>query len=195
MSFVVAAPEQVRTAAQGLASIHSTLAEASVSIAAPTTGVVAAAQDEVSAGVAELFNSFGQEYQVLSTQAQAFHAQFVNLLSAGAAAYVSTDVANAQQTLANAASAPVPGIAGAIQWRGCRRERWRSRCFHLGTDRRAVGCSPAPWWRRHVAGVNPRRCRWWHRVSGLTSWRPRRQRTGESAAGWPWRHASGVAVG
>lgn len=54
MSFVVAVPEQVRTAAQSLAGIRSTLGEASASAVAPTTGVLAAAQDEVSAGVAGL---------------------------------------------------------------------------------------------------------------------------------------------
>jgi hypothetical protein len=46
MSFVVAVPEQVQTAAQGLASIHSTLAEASASVAAPTTAMAAAAEDQ-----------------------------------------------------------------------------------------------------------------------------------------------------
>src|SRR6516164_5045893 len=106
MSFVIAAPEQVQTAAQSLASIRSTLAEANASAAAPTTGVVVAAQDEVSAGVAMLFNGFGQEYQALNAQAQAFHAQFVNLMNAGAAAYLNTDVANAEQNLLNAVNAP-----------------------------------------------------------------------------------------
>jgi len=106
MSFVIAAPEQVQTAAQSLASIRSTLAEANASAAAPTTGVVVAAQDEVSAGVAALFNGFGQEYQALNAQAQAFHAQFVNLMNAGAAAYLNTDVANAEQNLLNAVNAP-----------------------------------------------------------------------------------------
>ena len=106
MSFVIAAPEHVQTAAQSLASIRSTLAEASASAAAPTTGVVVAARDEVSAGVAALFNGFGQEYQALNAQAQAFHAQFVNLMNAGAAAYLNTDVANAEQNLLNAVNAP-----------------------------------------------------------------------------------------
>src|SRR6516164_9312004 len=106
MSFVIAAPEHVQPAAQSLASIRSTLAEASASAAAPTTGVVVAARDEVSAGVAALFNGFGQEYQALNAQAQAFHAQFVNLMNAGAAAYLNTDVANAEQNLLNAVNAP-----------------------------------------------------------------------------------------
>src|SRR6516165_2370565 len=118
MSFVIAAPEHVQTAAQSLASIRSTLAEANASAAAPTTGVVVAAQDEVSAGVAALFNGFGQEYQALNAQAQAFHAQFVNLMNAGAAAYLNTDVANAEQNLLNAVSAPAQSGGAAAGARG-----------------------------------------------------------------------------
>lgn len=101
MSFLVAAPEQVETAAQNLASIRSTLGEATASAAVSTTGVVAAAQDEVSAAVAGLFNQFGQEYQVINAQAQAFHLQFVDLLSAGAGAYLSTEAANVQLNLSS----------------------------------------------------------------------------------------------
>jgi|SRR5271169_1607210 len=99
MSFVTAAPELVEAAAQDLAGIRSSLMEASASVAVPTTGVVPAAADEVSAGVAALFGNFGQEFQAVSAQAQAFHAEFVNAMNAGAAAYVSTEAANAGQTL------------------------------------------------------------------------------------------------
>ena len=99
MSFVIATPELVQGAAQDLAGIGSSLAEASATVAGPTTGVAAAAQDEVSLAVASMFGNFGQEFQALSAQAQAFHAQFVNLMNAGAAAYVSAEAANAGQTL------------------------------------------------------------------------------------------------
>ncbi|MGZ4582869.1 MAG: PE family protein [Mycobacterium sp.] len=112
MSFVVAEPELVQAAAQNLANLRDTLAEASASAAAPTTGVVAAAEDEVSALVAQVFGSFGQEYQMLSAQAQIFHAQFVNLLNAGAGAYLSTEVANAEQSLVNAVDGPIRGLFG-----------------------------------------------------------------------------------
>jgi hypothetical protein len=78
----------------------------------PTTAVVAAADDEVSAGVAALFGAFGQEYQAVSAHTQAFHEQFVNLLNAGAGAYVSTEVANAEQALQNAVSAPARTLLG-----------------------------------------------------------------------------------
>ncbi|WP_139823393.1 PE family protein, partial [Mycobacterium bohemicum] len=112
MSFQVE-PGKVQTAAQNLANIHSSLEDASATVAEPTTAVAAAAEDQVSAGVAAVFNSFGQEYQVLSAQTQAFHADFVNLLNASVGAYVNTEVANAEQALMNALDAPVHGLMGA----------------------------------------------------------------------------------
>lgn len=110
MSFVVAEAEMVQAAAGTLAGVRSTLGEAAVAAAAPTTGVVAAAADEVSASVAALFGAYGQEYQALSAHAQAFHAQFVNLLNAGAGAYLSTEAANAAQAVASAVNGPVRGL-------------------------------------------------------------------------------------
>jgi len=112
VSFVIAAPEMVQAAAQTLAGIHSTLGEAGAAAAAPTTGVVAAAEDEVSARVAALFGDFGQEYHALSARAQAFYGQFVDLLNAGADAYLSTDVANAEQVVADTANAPARALLG-----------------------------------------------------------------------------------
>ena len=117
MSFQVS-PDSVQSAAQNLTNIHSTLEDASSRVAAPTTGVAAAAEDQVSAGVAALFNSFGQEYQVLSAQAQSFHAQFVNQLSAGAGAYLSTEIANAEQAVASSRGFAGSGTAG--RGRRCR---------------------------------------------------------------------------
>lgn len=110
MSFLSAAPDEVQAAAQNLAGIRSMLAESSASAAPPTAGIVAAAEDEVSAQVAALFSEFGQDYQVVSTQAQQFHAQFVNLLSAGAGAYLGTEVANAEQNALNVVGGPVQGL-------------------------------------------------------------------------------------
>ena len=50
--FVIAAPEMVASAAMDLASIGSTISEANAAAVAPTTGVMVAAGDEVSAAVA-----------------------------------------------------------------------------------------------------------------------------------------------
>ncbi|WP_244603760.1 PE family protein [Mycobacterium attenuatum] len=112
MSFVLAAPEMVTTAAQELAAMHSTLGEASASAAGPTTALLAAAEDEVSTGIAALFGAFGREYQLISSQVQAFHEQFVNLLTASAVAYQSTEAANAGQILVNAVNTPAEALLG-----------------------------------------------------------------------------------
>ncbi|WP_407686508.1 PE family protein [Mycobacterium sp. HUMS_1102779] len=110
MSFVLVAPESVRGAAQDLAGLHDALVQATASAAAPTTGVLAAAEDEVSAGIAAAFGAFGEQYQSISVQAQAFHSQFVGLLNAGAGAYLGAEAANAAQNLLGA----VDGSGGAV---------------------------------------------------------------------------------
>jgi hypothetical protein len=51
------------------------------------TIVLAAAPDEVSAEIAALFGSYGQQYQALSGQAAAFHDRFVSTLTMGSSAY------------------------------------------------------------------------------------------------------------
>ncbi len=112
MSFVVAAPEMVQTAAQDLAGIRSALVEALSTVATPTTGVMPAAADGVSAAIAATFGDFGQEFQALSAQAQAFHAEFVGLMNAGAGAYAGTEIANAEQVLAGMISAPAQAVLG-----------------------------------------------------------------------------------
>jgi hypothetical protein len=111
MSFMVATPDLVQGAAQDLAGIRSSLAEATATAAGPTTGVAAAAQDEVSVAMASLFGGVGQEFQALSAQAQAFHAEFVNLMNAGAQAYVAAEGA-AGQTLMSGAAAPAQVLLG-----------------------------------------------------------------------------------
>lgn len=111
MSFLTTTPEEIQAAARNLAAIREMLAQSSASAAAPTAGMVAAAQDQVSAQVAAFFSAYGQEYQVISAQAQMFHEQFVNLVNAGAGAYRGTEVA-AQQNLINAVNAPVQGLLG-----------------------------------------------------------------------------------
>jgi hypothetical protein len=111
MSFVIATPDLVQGAAQDLAGIRSSLAEATAIAAGPTTGVAAAAQDEVSIAIASMFGGVGQEFQALSAQAQAFHAEFVSAMNAGAAAYVSAEAA-AGQTLMSAAAAPAQTLFG-----------------------------------------------------------------------------------
>jgi hypothetical protein len=111
MSSVTVAPPQVAAAAQDLAGIRSLIEEAAANAAGATTGVLPAAADEISAALSAMFAKFGHEFQWRSVQAQAFHAEFVKVLNAGAGAYASTEIANAEQTMANA----IGGSATAAQ--------------------------------------------------------------------------------
>uniref|UniRef100_UPI0009DC3881 PE family protein n=1 Tax=Mycobacterium sp. UM_CSW TaxID=1370119 RepID=UPI0009DC3881 len=101
MSFVVAAPEVLTSAATDLEIIGSALTEAHTAAAGATTGVLAAGADEVSGAIAALFSDHGQAFQALSAQAASFHRQFVQTLTGGAGAYALAEAANASplQTL------------------------------------------------------------------------------------------------
>ncbi len=112
MSFVIAVPELVTTAASNLAEIGSALTAVNAAAALPTTGIVAAAADEVSAAIAALFGAHAQAFQAISAQAAAFHDQFVQTLSRGAGSYASAESANAEQTLLNAINAPTQVLLG-----------------------------------------------------------------------------------
>lgn len=114
MSYVLATPEMVAAAANNLAQIGSTLSAANAAALAPTTGVLAAGADEVSAAVASLFSGHAQAYQTLGTQAAAFHERFIQALSTAAGAYGSAEAANAsplQQAL-NVINAPTQTLLG-----------------------------------------------------------------------------------
>ena len=112
MSFVIAAPDLVERAASDLIGIRSSLAEAASTAAFPTTGIASAAHDEVSIAVAAMFGDVGREFQVLSARAQLFHAQFVELMNAGAGAYAAAETANAAQALLNGGIGGVEATAG-----------------------------------------------------------------------------------
>jgi triacylglycerol lipase len=74
MSSLIAVPELITTAATDLGNIGSTLNAARAAAATQTTGMLAAAEDEVSAAIAAVFSAHGQGFQALSAQAAAFHA-------------------------------------------------------------------------------------------------------------------------
>jgi hypothetical protein len=95
MSYVIAAPEIMTSAATDLATIGSNLSAAHTAAGGPTLAVMPAAADEVSASIAQVFSRAAQEYQALAGQAEAFHEQFVQHLTAGAGSYVATEAANA----------------------------------------------------------------------------------------------------
>jgi hypothetical protein len=63
MSYLVAAPEFLASAATDVSNIGSLLNAAHAAAAAPTTALAAAAGDEVSAAVASVFAGYGQTFQ------------------------------------------------------------------------------------------------------------------------------------
>ena len=95
ISFVIAVPEMVTDAATNLAGIGSTITSANAAAAAPTTAIMAAADDEVSAAITALFSQHASAYQAVSAQAEAFHSRFVAVLTSGGLAYAATEASNA----------------------------------------------------------------------------------------------------
>ncbi len=95
MSFVTTQPELLSAAAGNLHGIGADVAAHNAAAATPTTGVVPAAADEVSALTATQFAAHAQLYQAVSAQAQAIHQMFVSTLSTSAASYAATEAANA----------------------------------------------------------------------------------------------------
>ena len=95
MSFVTTQPEALSAAATNLAGIGTTMSAQNGAAAAPTTGVMPAAADEVSALTATQFAVHAQMYQAVSAQAEAIHQLFVSTLGTSATSYAATEAANA----------------------------------------------------------------------------------------------------
>lgn len=98
MSFVTTQPEVLSEGANSLQSIGSAVSSESAAAAGPTTGIVPAAADEVSALTAAQFVTHAQMYQTISAQAAAVHEQFVAMLRTSAGSYAATEAANAAAT-------------------------------------------------------------------------------------------------
>ncbi|VBA57005.1 PE-PGRS family protein PE_PGRS16 [Mycobacterium attenuatum] len=113
MSFVTTRPAALTAAAGALQIAGSSMAAQNAAAAAPTTGVVPAAADEVSALQAAQFAAYGTWYQQVSAQAAAIHQMLVNTLGSSAGSYAETEAAN--RTAAGATTLPgvLGGLAGA----------------------------------------------------------------------------------
>ncbi len=80
---------------------------ANLAAAVPTTGVPAAGADEMSA-----FAGHARQYQAPGAQAEAFHQQFVQLLTSGAGSYAVTRTLSGRPLTGNGANGRTPGQAG-----------------------------------------------------------------------------------
>jgi hypothetical protein len=95
MAFVTTQPELLAAAAGNLAGIGSVMTAGSAAAATPTTGVIPAAADPVSALTAAQFAAHAQMYQAMAAQAATIHEQFVATLSASSGSYAAAEAANA----------------------------------------------------------------------------------------------------
>ena len=95
MSFVTTDPHALTAASGNMQDIGLSMAANNAAAAVPTTGVVPAAADPVSALTAAQFASHAQLYQTISAQAAAIHQQMVATLGSNANAYACTETANA----------------------------------------------------------------------------------------------------
>lgn len=108
-SHVIAAPEAIALASTDLTGIGEAIKGAAATAAPSTTGIVAAAADEVSRAISTLFGSYGQEFQQLTAYTTRFQAQFEQALSAAGAAYAAAEAANV--SLLQAAESLLPPVA------------------------------------------------------------------------------------
>ncbi|WP_415624092.1 PE family protein, partial [Mycobacterium intermedium] len=95
MSFLITTPDLVSKAAADVGRIGASIFAANFSAQGPTSTLVAAAEDEVSAAIAELFRHQARAYQAASAQVAAFHAQFVRALGDASGAYAAAEAAAA----------------------------------------------------------------------------------------------------
>jgi hypothetical protein len=109
MAYVLTQPQVMATAAADVAAIGTTLNDATVAAAGRTTGVVAAAADEVSAAVATLFSAYAQGWQALIGRAAVFHSEFAQALAAAGNAY-----ANAEAASLAALAAPLRALSTSL---------------------------------------------------------------------------------
>ncbi|CAM2757484.1 PE family protein [Mycobacterium intermedium] len=129
MSYLIAAPELLASAATDVQGIAAAVNAANAAAATRTSGLAAAAADEVSGLAAAFFNAYAQEYQAVVKQAGLFESQFTQALANASNAYAQAEAANAArvstalnsinapiQAFLNGAAAPaaVPGGGGAV---------------------------------------------------------------------------------
>jgi hypothetical protein len=114
MSYLISDPQTLASAATDVESIGSAIGAAGSSAAGSTTGLLAAAQDEVSGAIASLFGSYGRQYQALLAQAATFHNQFTQALAAAGTAYAEAEAANAALVsgISHEVAAPVQTLLG-----------------------------------------------------------------------------------
>src|SRR5277367_4461459 len=112
MSFVITRPEALTSAASALQNLGTSMAAEDAAAAAPTTGVVPAAADPVSALQAAQFSAYGTWYQQVSGQAARIRQMLVSTLGTSAGSYGETEAANQTATGSTSLSSLLGGLTG-----------------------------------------------------------------------------------
>ncbi|MCV7378184.1 PE family protein [Mycobacterium alsense] len=108
MAYVIAEPQLMASVAAQIDGIGSAFSAAAAAAAAPTSNLAAAAGDEVSAAIADVFGMVAKDYQAVVAQFQAFHNEFHQALASAGLAYAETEAAIATTLGAGATGAPTP---------------------------------------------------------------------------------------
>ncbi|MBX9642103.1 MAG: PE-PPE domain-containing protein [Mycobacteriaceae bacterium] len=114
MSYLLTAPETLAAAATDVDGIAAAIHSANAGAAGRTSGLLAAAGDEVSAALAALFSAYSAEYQAVVKQASVFQSDFANALSNAASAYTQAEALNGTLLSAPAAATLAPPITALI---------------------------------------------------------------------------------
>lgn len=111
MSYLITAPDALASTTADVERIGAAISAASAHAAGPTTGVVAAAEDEVSGAIARLFGAYAEQNQAMLAQAADFHSRFAQALAAAGNSYAQAEAAGAgllgQSALATAPTGAV----------------------------------------------------------------------------------------
>ena len=97
VSYVFAQPPALAAAATDLSGLGTALGEAAAVAATPTTDLLAAAADEVSASIAKLFGGYGQEFQAVSAKLGTLYQGLVQNLTSTVDYYVNAEAINTAQ--------------------------------------------------------------------------------------------------
>jgi|ERR1700743_2341809 PE family len=94
MSYLTAFPDAIAAAAGTLQGIGSAVSAQNAAAVAPTTGVVPAAADPVSAMTATAFVAHATLHHQVAAQAEAIHELFVSTLGLSSGSYLAAEAAN-----------------------------------------------------------------------------------------------------
>jgi len=110
MSYLITAPDALASTTADVERIGAAISAAGAHAAGPTTGVVAAAEDEVSAAIARLFGAYAEQNQALLAQAATFHIRFARALAAAGNSYARAEAAGAVSFASTLPSLPVTAL-------------------------------------------------------------------------------------